>query len=311
MSYKSTYLKQEITIDRIVTIHYFEYLKNFTFQGESHDFWEFLCVDRGIIEVQADDKNIILKKDDLIFHKPMEFHAIKSCSNAAPNLVVISFETKSAAMQLFNNRVFTVSDKEKELLSQIIREARQAFSTPLHIPSIEQVQRSYTAPFGCEQLIKLYLEQLLIGFIRKINDVRPKTRKSTPFTWKKSQDNVLNMILQYLELHICERLTVKKICNDNIIGRSYLQQLFNCKMNCGVMEYFNQMKIQRAKQIIRDGDKNFSEISEYLSYSSSPYFSKKFKQITGMSPSEYALSIKGLSDKVSTVIPSEKSVERI
>ena len=311
MSYVSTRLKQEFSIDRIVTIHYFEYMENFTFNGESHNFWEFLCVDRGTVEVQADDQILTLEKNDVIFHKPMEFHAIKSRSSTAPNLVVISFESESPAMQLFNNRVFTATDKERLLLSEIISEARQAFSTPLHIPSVEQVERSSNAPFGSEQLIKNRLEELLIYFIRETTDIKPKMRKSTPFTWNKSQDNVLQTILEYLEFHICEHLTVDRICNDNIIGRTYLQELFHHEMNSGVMEYFNCMKIQRAKQIIRDGNKNFSEISDYLSYSTSAYFSKKFKQIAGMSPSEYALSIKGLSDKVAEVTPCEKPIARI
>ncbi len=309
MPYISTHLKQEFCIDRIVTIHYFEYMENFSFKGESHNFWEFLCVDKGEVEVQADDKIYTLGKNDVIFHKPMEFHAIKSCSHTAPNLVVISFESQSRAMRLFENRVFTSTDGDRLLLSKIIAEARLAFSTPLHIPTVEQVKRSPCAPFGAEQFIKIYLEQLLLGFVREENNT--KTRKSTPYTWKKSRKNMLEKVLQYLELHICEHLTVQMICNDNLIGRSCLQELFHQEMKCGVMEYFNNMKIQLAKQIIREGSKNFSEITDYLSYNTSPYFSKKFKQITGMSPTEYALSIKGLSEEVSTAVPREKTIDRI
>ena len=47
-----TTLKKEITIDQIVTIHYFELLKDYKFMGERHDFWEFLYVDKGTIIVQ-------------------------------------------------------------------------------------------------------------------------------------------------------------------------------------------------------------------------------------------------------------------
>ena len=311
MSYVSTALRQEICIDRIITIHYFEYMKNFYFKGESHDFWEFLCIDRGTVEVQADDKVFTLGKNDIIFHKPMEFHAIKSCSETAPNLVVISFESDSPAMQLFRGRILTSTEKQRVLLSQIISEARMAFSTPLHLPSVEQVQLSTAAPFGSEQLIKIYLEQLLISFVREMDDSADRRREKTVSFEKKAQEDVMEKVLQYFESHICERLTIEMVCSENLIGRSYLHEMFHQKLNCGVMEYFNCMKIQLAKQMIRDGNKNFSQISDYLSYNTSNYFSKKFKLITGMSPSEYALSIKGLSEKVGTVIPGEKSIERI
>ena len=50
------------------------------------------------------------------------------------------------------------------------------------------------------------------------------------------------------------------------------------------MEYFNGLKIQRAKDMIRDGRKNLTEIAGFLSYSSLPYFSKQFKKATGMAP---------------------------
>lgn len=55
------------------------------------------------------------------------------------------------------------------------------------------------------------------------------------------------------------------------------------------------MKIERAKEIIRDGSMNFTEISYFLSYSSLQYFSKQFKKITGMSPMQYASSVRGLT----------------
>ena len=52
MTYVKTQLKREITIPAIITIHYFEYMKDFAFKGESHDFWEFLYVDKGNILVR-------------------------------------------------------------------------------------------------------------------------------------------------------------------------------------------------------------------------------------------------------------------
>ena len=47
MTYVKTVLKKEIVIDSIITIHYFEYSKDFSFSGEAHNFWEFLYVDAG------------------------------------------------------------------------------------------------------------------------------------------------------------------------------------------------------------------------------------------------------------------------
>ena len=49
-AYKSTLLKREVSVRKIISIHYFQYMSDFVFPGESHDFWELVCVDRGEIE---------------------------------------------------------------------------------------------------------------------------------------------------------------------------------------------------------------------------------------------------------------------
>jgi YesN/AraC family two-component response regulator len=57
------------------------------------------------------------------------------------------------------------------------------------------------------------------------------------------------------------------------------------------------MKIDTAKHMIRDRRMNFTQIAEALGYSSIHYFSRQFKKITGMAPSEYASSVKAIVDK--------------
>lgn len=76
MTYVKTTLQHSIDIDAIITLHYFEYMKNFEFKGESHNFWEFLYVDKGTVAVRADDTWTTLYTGDIIFHQPNEFHAI-------------------------------------------------------------------------------------------------------------------------------------------------------------------------------------------------------------------------------------------
>ena len=62
------------------------------------------------------------------------------------------------------------------------------------------------------------------------------------------------------------------------------------------MEYFFRLKVEAAKEMIRMSQLNFTQISERLGYSSIHYFSRQFKKTTGMTPSEYASSIKALSN---------------
>ena len=56
------------------------------------------------------------------------------------------------------------------------------------------------------------------------------------------------------------------------------------------------MKISAARQMIREGRLNFTQIAAKLGFQSVHYFSRRFKLVTGMSPSEYAASVKMLSE---------------
>ena len=49
MAYYGVNLHDSITLGRTFSIHYFEYMKDYVYDGESHDFWEFVFVDSGIV----------------------------------------------------------------------------------------------------------------------------------------------------------------------------------------------------------------------------------------------------------------------
>lgn len=295
MPFESLKLREEIQISEIITIHYFEYTSTYHFSGEAHDFWEFLCVDKGEVEVCADERKHTLKRGQIIFHKPNEFHSVQANGKIAPNLVVISFRCQSPCMKKMENLITSIGENERTLLAKIIHEAKQCIATPLDDPYTQKMERRSAAPFGSEQMIKLHLELLILSLIRQLESGEhpAPTVKSA----KKKNDALLYArVTSYLSEHVCEQLTIEEICKANLVGRSRLQKLFREENQCGVIDYFSHLKIESAKQMIRENQENFTEISNYLGYTSIHYFSRQFKKITGMSPSEYASSIKALSD---------------
>ena len=296
MTYIKTKMKKEISIDSIITIHYFEYSDDFIFNERSHDFWEFLYIDHGEVFVYSYNESITLRAGDIMFYRPNELHSIISAGEDIPNLITISFSSSSPALKDFFGLHTTLSAKERSMIFNIISEANRAFSTPLYDPTVEQVAVDPSAPFGACQLIILYLEQFLImiwrNHLSKTSEYPYVDGSKTTIHSKTAQ---FEEIIDYMQKHICDRLTVPAICDKFSISRSSLQSLFHTQKGCGTIEYFNQIKIEYAKEIIRSGTMNFTEISQYLSYSSLQYFSKQFKKTTGMSPLAYSSSVKAMS----------------
>ena len=119
MAYESVHLENSIAIENIISVHYFQYMSDFSFPGESHDFWELVCVDRGEIIAVAGDRQLALKKGNILFHKPNEFHNVLTNGRISPSLVVIGFDCHSPCMKAFEDQLMNVQDTEKELLAKI------------------------------------------------------------------------------------------------------------------------------------------------------------------------------------------------
>lgn len=290
MILEDSILKTGLIIHRIFSIHYYECRTDFSFPGEFHRFWELLCVDQGLVNVLAENQTYTLQKGEAIFFKPNEFHNVMANGTIAPNLIVIGFECNSPAMKFFEEKRLYIGNKERGLLRKIIAEARNIFSSPLNDPYLNKLIRKENVPFGAGQLIQMYLQEVLILLIRTYKSAGPKPMQ-LKCTKRKYENDIFNRVISYMAFNINDHLTIEQICRDNQIGRSVLQKLFKEHTGCGVIHYFSNLKISTAKQLIRDQKLNITEIAKRLGYTSTHYFSRQFKKLVGMTPSEYANSV--------------------
>lgn len=289
MNYSGTRLRDEIVISELFTVHYFEFSSNYNFAGESHNFWELVYVDKGEITARADEKNILLKTGDIIFHKPNEFHTITASGDSAPSCAVVSFRAAGAALSCLEGLVFHTGNKQRTLLSQIITDAENAFDTPLSDLYTPKLHRRKNAAVGAEQLLRMHLCELLLSIIR--HDEPPAAS-----SLKRNLDKGLFMeICSFLEESIGKKLSLDDIARAAGISRTALKQLFHDEAGCGACEYFIRLKIDRAKTYIRGDCYNFTQIAELLGYDSIHYFSRQFRKYVNMSPTEYAGSIRALT----------------
>ena len=288
--YQPTALRRDIAVPAVVTVHYFEYARDYVFEGEKHDFWELLYVDKGEVEVMADDTGYCLKQGEMIFHKPGEFHNVFANGLVAPNLVVVAFVCASPAMAYFEGKVVKAEEVERELLARIVHEARDAFSNPLDDPGSLKMERASSSAFGSEQMIGLLLEQMLIRMVRRgaQRDVAVKTSSSVK---RRSDHDLAQRIIAYMQDNACGTLTFSQVCRFSAQSATNLKTIFKSVTGMGVMEYYRGLKIDAAKTLLREGGGNITQIADKLGYTSVNYFSRYFKQATGMTPSEYTQSI--------------------
>ena len=282
-------MKRDIAVDSIVTVHYLEHTKDYLFEGEKHNFWEILYCDKGTVEIIADDKGYELSQGQMVFHKPNEFHSLYANGTVAPNLVIVSFISRSTAMSFFNGKILYATQKQQDLLAQIVKEARQTFSCSLGDPATLQMELSPEAPFGSQQLIQLYLEMFLIDTVRHHEAVKQPKISST--IKRRADNELVDRVMHYMEEHVCDGLNFSDVCRYSSESATNLKTIFKAVTGYGVMEKYRLLKIEKAKKWLREGKGNITQIADMLGYASVHYFSRHFKQATGMTPREYTLSV--------------------
>ncbi len=276
-------LSLEVDIEKISSILYYDFTKDFVFKGEAHDYWELVYTDRGEIIATAEDSDFFIKQGEIIFHKPNEFHKLRCNGVIAPNVIVISFHTKSSAMQYFHNKHLKVPPEYRWIIAKIIEEGERTFIKNAGKSAEEK-------PIGGEQLIKSYLEMLFIYLMRE-------DEKKVFFSEKNiSENKMVCDIINIMEESIKKDFDIPMLCKMMGYSKTYLCTLFKKQTGFGIMQYYMQMKIGESKKLLREKNYNITEIASILNFSNSHYFSHVFSKVTGMSPREYIKSVSRVED---------------
>ncbi len=282
-------LHSSIKVSGIYTIHYFKYGKNFTFPKEKHDFWELVFIDSGTGHIILDDKEITLNQSQIIFHKPNVNHTIHT-KNEFCNSAIVSFDASGKMMHFFGDKIFTLNDYEKSLLQRVIQEGKLCFKGKLNLAYQKKMERRDDSPFGTEQVIANNLELLLISIIR--NNLEKTVAPIAPTKTSSQSEKLVNKIIKILKSKLDSSITLDDLSKELYFSKTYIKSIFKKHTQTSIIQYYNKLKIDEAKKLIAEQKYSFTEISMKLGFSSVHYFTRLFKSLTDMTPTEYLKSIK-------------------
>lgn len=284
-----TRLEVSIEISQIITIHYMRYSKDFAFTGEKHDFWEVVYVDKGEIGVLAESHGLDLHEGEAIFHKPGEYHNIWA-KNQFANVAVLTFISPSPAMSFFENKILVFGDEERGLLAKILETGKSCFKGPLDVVYQTKLEFAENPPFACGQIIKNYIELLLISLVQSHTDFSRQSRASVSAK-RQGESTIVESIQQILAENLYGGITFDDILKKVCFSKTYLTRLFRDYTGNSIMGYYIDLKIAEAQKLISERELSFSEIAYKLGFGSIHYFSFLFKKKTRMTPSEYRRSV--------------------
>ena len=99
--------------------------------------------------------------------------------------------------------------------------------------------------------------------------------------------NRVTQIVKYMSAHCQESLTAEKICQSFHISRSKLNKDFSKYLSVSFHQLLIEMKISRAKEMLRYNKKDIKSIAQALGFEKDTYFYTFFKKATGLTPLQY------------------------
>ena len=256
--------------------------------GDIHDFPELLYIQQGHHHVLLDGVLYELSAGQLIIYAPNVHHIGDGTSTAIGQ--IISFDTASPEIELYYNRVITPGPEQKRMLQRIFSISQGLFSGPKPGSGLRWMIPCDRAEVRDLQKLKNLLELFLLELYQYLPQADNPLESG--INHRRYQQSELDRMLRYLQSHLREPLTLEQLARDCSMSVDKVKRLFRRQCGCGPIAYFNMLKIDAAKNMIAETSLNFTQIAEQLGFHTVGYFSRLFKEKSGMTPSEYARTIK-------------------
>lgn len=93
--------------------------------------------------------------------------------------------------------------------------------------------------------------------------------------------------IQYMQENLHMNLSLQDLCNFSHYSPSRFSNLFRQKTGYAPIDYFIQLKMQKASQLLDFTDRSIKEVAASFGFDDPYYFSRRFRKVVGMSPKNY------------------------
>lgn len=93
--------------------------------------------------------------------------------------------------------------------------------------------------------------------------------------------------MEYIQQHYAENITLQMIADKVGMNAYYFSSLYKKETKIGLIKYLNSVRVDKAKELLDTTNLKLYEISEKVGFVDDSYFSRVFKEFTGIRPTEY------------------------
>ena len=229
----------------------------------------------GSIDLKIRDKSCTFHNGDVFF---IDNSMVNSCENGIFTIFGFNFSIKNAGNinpSLYSN----ISDIYADLSSDSYR---------MHKDILKEYYSKITEEFiikrsNYELNIKLAVISMLIRIQRTLES---DLTGSTPYRYLKFSE-IVSDIIAFLSENLHRHVELAEIGSRYHLNPRYLNRIFKSVTGYPVMQYQQQLRVEKAKRLLVASSMNLLNIAMELNFGSSQYLNYIFKKVTGMTPAEY------------------------
>lgn len=233
---------------------------------------ELMLVTGGIAHVTIGSRKYKVKEGELLYLRPEIFHCIKPDLESPLKFISVHFSFTNVE---FDNNRWKIKAEMDDLPLQDVQFLDNYYSVKNLMKGMLEVWFQKFPAY--EFLSKTMLQQILFEVFRNIEAKSPNYSNSLK----------VKGVIRFMTENIEKKITLSELSQLVNLSPTYLAKVFKKTTGYSIIEFFNKMKIDKAKELIIEGDKKVKEVAEILGYKDEFYFSRIFKKIEGVSPKEF------------------------
>ncbi len=166
-----------------------------------------------------------------------------------------------------------------QLLNMLERRLNKHGTSLNEIASINPPFTEYIEALSTITNLKQSIENLFLKSSEFILEMNNKA--------KSSSYAAVQQALKYIEDHYSEKITLNELAEKVFLNPSYFSIQFKKEVGKNFVAYIKEVRIQKAKELLKKVDLKAYEVCEIVGYHDYKYFTETFKKLTGLSPLEY------------------------
>lgn len=248
--------------------------------SHSHNRMEIMYVISGSCIITCEDNEYPMKKGDFILVDSNKSHGLKidedkSCRMLNVEFVLEQFDLKFPSIKELANQNVQLNEFVRSKSKFIVFKDSEAIYDVLKKLVLELEKNNNSRGV----IVQILFSQLLLVIAELFYEKN--------IGMEDQGSKYINLALKYINENYNSDIGPQHIADHIKINVSYLQRLFKKHNGMTIVEYINNQRIEKTKQLLSSTDIPVTEICYFVGINSSQYLSRLFKKVVGTSPSEY------------------------